>query len=369
MGMTTEELKAKYGDEQVLVWKAGLFKDMKKWTPHAEFDPPKASLIMPRYLMETDEAYRQAVAYVIIKDVQGRYFITERTGGDERLLGKLACVGGHMDGADESLSVTALREVDEECRLDALLDRYPIITKKGWIVCNDTPVDRVHVGCVFELQVEGGDISIRETDKLRGVWMTREHLLKNIDRCETWLAILLEENVMDGVRGPEQLAYHMLMTYVRKNADYGNAFYTTYHRFGHNAPLLRMYDKILRLKNLMDKQAQVADESTLDTLEDLANYAVMTAALQTMNMKDATVKKVPPIDRHSAITEAMLYSLAINGIGSTAPFHAVQEIEDTFDDIARMKPSNRQGLYRKLVQFAQRVMATIIMEERKDTDA
>jgi hypothetical protein len=46
--------------------------------------------------------------------------------------------------------------------------------------------------------------------------------------------------------------------------------------FGITASVVRMSDKMERLKSLTKKKTQVKDESVKDTLLDLANYAIMT---------------------------------------------------------------------------------------------
>ena len=68
-------------------------------------------------------------------------------------------------------------------------------------------------------------------------------------------------------------------TFCRKNHDYGNSFEESLDQFGIIASLVRMQDKMLRLQSLTDesKKQQVGSESLLDTLEDLSNYAAMTA--------------------------------------------------------------------------------------------
>ena len=68
-------------------------------------------------------------------------------------------------------------------------------------------------------------------------------------------------------------------TFCRKNHDYGNSFEESLDKFGIIASLVRMQDKMLRLESLTDdsKVQQVGSESLLDTLEDLSNYAAMTA--------------------------------------------------------------------------------------------
>jgi len=68
-----------------------------------------------------------------------------------------------------------------------------------------------------------------------------------------------------------------LDTYKAKNADYGDSFSKSYQEFGLTAPIVRMSDKLERLKTLSKAEAQVKDESIKDTLIDLGNYAFMTA--------------------------------------------------------------------------------------------
>lgn len=68
-------------------------------------------------------------------------------------------------------------------------------------------------------------------------------------------------------------------TFCRKNHDYGNSFEESLDQFGIVASIVRMSDKMKRLASLTDesKTQQVGSESLLDTLEDLSNYAAMTA--------------------------------------------------------------------------------------------
>lgn len=67
----------------------------------------------------------------------------------------------------------------------------------------------------------------------------------------------------------------MYYLYVTKNADYGSSVTNTYKDFGLVSFLVRMQDKLNRLKTLDKKDALVKDEKIEDTLLDLANYAVL----------------------------------------------------------------------------------------------
>lgn len=68
-------------------------------------------------------------------------------------------------------------------------------------------------------------------------------------------------------------------TFCRKNHDYGNSFEESLDKHGIVASVVRMGDKMNRLESLTDdsRTQQVGSESLLDTLEDLSNYAAMTA--------------------------------------------------------------------------------------------
>ena len=65
--------------------------------------------------------------------------------------------------------------------------------------------------------------------------------------------------------------------YQRKNADYGDAFGKSFDEYGIVAALIRMGDKMNRIKQLTSSgQQHVNDESVKDTLLDLASYSIMT---------------------------------------------------------------------------------------------
>lgn len=62
----------------------------------------------------------------------------------------------------------------------------------------------------------------------------------------------------------------------RKNSDYGNSVHDTYVKYGPTSYLVRMEDKINRVRTLTsDKEQMIKDEKVRDTLIDLANYAIL----------------------------------------------------------------------------------------------
>lgn len=68
----------------------------------------------------------------------------------------------------------------------------------------------------------------------------------------------------------------MAKTYAAKNHDYGDSFSESLNEFGLVAAVVRIGDKMNRIKSLIKKEAEVKDESIRDTLLDMANYCIMT---------------------------------------------------------------------------------------------
>lgn len=87
-----------------------------------------------------------------------------------------------------------------------------------------------------------------------------------------------EKTVMENSKVAKfsRIASEMVDTYTRKNHDYGDSFGESIKKYGSVAGLVRMSDKWNRLNSLiMGEEAQVKEESIIDTLTDLACYAVM----------------------------------------------------------------------------------------------
>lgn len=99
---------------------------------------------------------------------------------------------------------------------------------------------------------------------------------------------------------------HQWNTFVRKNHDYGNSFEKSLDTFGLVAGIVRMNDKFERLVSLNDpsKDAQIASESLVDTLEDLSNYAAM-AACYLKGKKVEDWKETRLLNGHKKIIDNM----------------------------------------------------------------
>ena len=81
---------------------------------------------------------------------------------------------------------------------------------------------------------------------------------------------------MSRVKQHEQICQDLNKVYEEKNRNYGNSFSKTFEEYGPTALLLRLDDKIGRLKSLVrNPEFDPGDESVTDTLKDLANYSIM----------------------------------------------------------------------------------------------
>lgn len=80
---------------------------------------------------------------------------------------------------------------------------------------------------------------------------------------------------MNNVEMFKSITDEMVRIYEAKNHDYGDSVHDTYVDFGLVSFLVRMQDKMNRLKKLSKDDAKVLDEKIEDTLLDLANYSII----------------------------------------------------------------------------------------------
>lgn len=80
---------------------------------------------------------------------------------------------------------------------------------------------------------------------------------------------------MDKIAKHKELLNKLEELYKTKNADYGDSVSETYKKYGMTSFLVRMEDKLNRVRTLTQKEAKVQDEKIEDTLLDLANYAIL----------------------------------------------------------------------------------------------
>ncbi|MDR0675728.1 MAG: DUF1599 domain-containing protein [Elusimicrobiota bacterium] len=80
---------------------------------------------------------------------------------------------------------------------------------------------------------------------------------------------------MNKLETHRQICRELSYLYETKNRDYGDSFCITRKKYP-NVVAIRLEDKLNRLTTLLrSKEETVKDESVLDTLRDIANYAIM----------------------------------------------------------------------------------------------
>ena len=87
---------------------------------------------------------------------------------------------------------------------------------------------------------------------------------------------MTETDYSNKVRHHASICEDLNEIYARKNHDYGDSFGKGYAEYGMVMAVIRLEDKLNRLKSLIKAETLVKDESINDTLMDLANYAIMT---------------------------------------------------------------------------------------------
>ena len=87
---------------------------------------------------------------------------------------------------------------------------------------------------------------------------------------------MTETDYSNKVRHHASICEELNEIYARKNHDYGDSFGKGYAEYGIVMAVIRLEDKLNRLKSLIKAESLVKDESINDTLMDLANYAIMT---------------------------------------------------------------------------------------------
>lgn len=100
---------------------------------------------------------------------------------------------------------------------------------------------------------------------------------------------------MNKVEYHKQLCDNIHNLYEAKNSDYGDSVHETFNKYGIDAFLVRMEDKLNRVYQLTrpNQEQRVQDEKIEDTLLDLANYAII--AVTELKAKNSIVTPLSEI--------------------------------------------------------------------------
>lgn len=151
----------------------------------------------PRKEMEKDFNWKQVIPQGLLR-YQNKVYVNERLPkqSESRLIYSYSLgVGGHLNPEDDLIPHMDLiqlglhREMAEEVKV-------PVPFSPKYIgLTNDErqEVSRVHVGVWFEVQVLSMDVTVKETDKIRGFWSDIDNLKILAPKFESWASIVYEE--------------------------------------------------------------------------------------------------------------------------------------------------------------------------------
>lgn len=101
------------------------------------------------------------------------------------------------------------------------------------------------------------------------------------DNDRKWREAMAEKCRESSGKGTESDTFESVLDemkelHAKKDKDYGSAFHKSFEEFGATAVVVRLNDKMERVKSLVKNgKAEVKDESLLDSLKDMACYSVM----------------------------------------------------------------------------------------------
>ncbi|MBI2085031.1 MAG: NUDIX domain-containing protein [Candidatus Aenigmarchaeota archaeon] len=178
--VNTEDLKSTIGN------KTGLIEFDKKILDMIE----TKSYFVNRSEAETDETKKQIIPYCMVINNDKILAVKRKNPSELRLKDMLSIgIGGHINPVDQgtdTVSNAAMRELKEETDFSGNVVSQVV----GFLSLSDTPVNRVHFGVVYRLEI---DAEVKVIDEgLEGSFVPLTELPKLSDKMEGWSKVLAE---------------------------------------------------------------------------------------------------------------------------------------------------------------------------------
>lgn len=196
--ITKKQLMDKYKDEKVFIVPQSVVSNIPdKFTKMnhkndiwGKYD--NLGKFIYRYDAEQNPEFQQIIPYLIISNNdESKYFVGKRLCGDHRLADKLSLgFGGHIDECDGTTEVVLkglTREIEEELDIDPNTRALYIGT-----IRDITSSTNDHFGLAFAVKATEGEVFIRETEKLSGIWMTKQEMFDSYHCFEGWSKFILD---------------------------------------------------------------------------------------------------------------------------------------------------------------------------------
>ncbi len=148
---------------------------------------------LPRPQAEYDATVRQIIPYVILRR-QGSYFLLRRLKKqtEQRLHQKLSLgVGGHINPTEEASADPILAGLHRELAEEVDVPSVRSLTCVGLINETTGGVSDYHTGLVYLLETDGA-VTVRETEKMTGSWVTPQALAEVYEDLETWSQLVYD---------------------------------------------------------------------------------------------------------------------------------------------------------------------------------
>jgi predicted NUDIX family phosphoesterase len=157
----------------------------------------KTRLFRPRSEVEQDESVKQIIPYVCIR-CGDAYVLLQRTSkqSEARLHNKFSLgIGGHINDQEASAADLVDAGLQRELSEEISLKPGYTLTPLGIIYDATTPVGRVHLGVVYELEACDTEFKLNEPDLMSARWVEIDELRQFRDRMETWSQILFDRHI------------------------------------------------------------------------------------------------------------------------------------------------------------------------------
>lgn len=204
-------LRRKYGTEKVFVVPYAETVAIKdKFSLHNDFTKYNNIIERGKFVDRADAEGEMSLQQIIPYGVfifNDKCFVTQRIGGEERLLDKLSLgIGGHINPEDAHgknghinkgrnlLWCGLSREINEEVECAGEDKGISYKFEDYGTVRDLTSSTPDHTGFVFLIHVseeQAKSLIVRETDTLKGMWMSKRELANNFNRFESWAQYII----------------------------------------------------------------------------------------------------------------------------------------------------------------------------------